>query len=107
MPVEVITEKRFEDLFKEKLDNFYERALSVFRNYGKSLSFDVANVLLHAFDEEKINEILSALEKHWEEHLQFQHPEIRGQISKNGVNPTQVMFLRICKDILQLQPVAE
>ncbi|MCX6813696.1 MAG: hypothetical protein NT078_00480 [Candidatus Azambacteria bacterium] len=70
------------------------------------MSYDVTNVFLHAVDKGKVEEVLETLEKHYESHLQFQHPNIRGTVSDNllGVNPTEIMFLRLCRHTLDLQP---
>ena len=102
---DVITEEQFEGLFRAKLGGHYGRALAIFTQYGKRLSWDVANVLLHAADKGKIEDVLSELEKHWKEHLQFQHPEIRGTVEDRllGVNKTRIMFLQVCQNVLQLQ----
>ena len=102
----VVTETQFEGLFKEKLGEHYKRALTIFTQYGKLLSWDVANVLLHAVDKGKVEDVLAELEKHWEKHLQSQHPEIRGTVEDRllGVNKTRTMFLQICQNVLQLQP---
>jgi len=100
----IITEKNFSRLTKEKLGNKYERALLVFNNCGPNLSWDVTNMILHAVSLGKVDQVLSALEKHFQEHLKFQHPDIRGTtISKSKVNPTGIEFKRICTDILELQ----
>lgn len=99
-----ISEEQFKQYLENKLGNHYQRALTVFKNYGDKLSWDIVNVLLHAADKQKTSEVLSILEKHWETHLQFQHPEIRGTVSGLGGNPTQAMFIFICQDILKLQP---
>jgi hypothetical protein len=101
-----ITEEQFEELFKAKLGGHYERALKIFKHYGTLLSWDVTNILFHAADQGKVDTVLTELEKHWEEHIQFQHPEIRGTVNDagTGVNKTQQMFLHLCQDILQLKP---
>lgn len=101
----VITEKQFEKIFNGKLGEHRERALTVFTQYGQLLSWDVVNVLLHAVDKDKIDDVLLELEKHWEEHLQCQHPEIRGTVQDGllGVNKTKSMFLRVCQDVLELK----
>jgi len=79
----------------------------VFLNFGPELSFDVANVLLHAHHQKKTEEVLEILEKHWEEHLYFQHPEARGRVSDRllGINPTKAMFQGIYQVVLELQSV--
>mgnify|MGYP001560837604 CR=1 FL=1 len=101
-----VTEMQFTAIFEGKLNVYYKRALTVFTQYGTLLSWDVANILLHAADKGKVDDTLVELEKHWEEHLQFQHPEIRGTVEDKllGINKTRIMFLRVCKDVLKLQP---
>src|SRR3972149_10126347 len=102
----VVSEEKFQRLLQPRLTDQWDRAASLFKNYGPNLSFDVANVLIHAVDQGKAEEILDILETHYEEHLQFQHPEIRGTVRDNllAVNPTQTMFLRICTINLNLMP---
>ncbi|OGY41566.1 MAG: hypothetical protein A2Y67_02405 [Candidatus Buchananbacteria bacterium RBG_13_39_9] len=99
-----IKEAKFAEILKKGLGSSYPRALTIFQNYGQALAFDVTNVLLYASEQNKIEEVLNILEKHWQEHLQYQHPEARGQISKGGVNPTELMFLQICEKTLGLKP---
>ena len=101
-------EEIFTEFLKEKLEDLWERALEVFNKYGPNLSFDVTNVIMHAIDQSKVEDILLILEEHYDEHLKFQHPDIRGTVSNRllGVNPTESMFLRICQNILKLKTVA-
>jgi len=101
-----INERQFQEALQPKLGDDWDRALVVFRNFGERLSWDIANVLLHAADQEKVGEVLEILEEHYREHLQYQHPDIRGAISDRllGVNKTQVMFLILCEKTLGLQP---
>ena len=80
------------------------RVRALGENYGEALCYDLVNVLLHARDQDKMEEVLGILEAHYEKHLQFQHPDIRGQVSNVGGNPTKRMFLSICQDILGLEP---
>lgn len=98
----------FRDLLKPLLGENYERALALFHNYGPNLSFDVTNVLMQASSQgkDKVNTVMQRLEKHYEEHLCYQDPRIRGTIKDNllGVNPTEAEFLRICEDVLALKP---
>ena len=103
---DIITKERFEQLFKGKLGEYYDRALLIFEQYGKVLSWDVANVLLHAIDKGKIGDVLLELERHWEENLRFQHPDIRGKVKDQllNINKTEMMFKRIFSIILQIQP---
>lgn len=102
-----ISKDRFGELLKDKLGSLYQRAETVFDSFGQNLAFDVINVLLHAADqgEGKIEEVLEMLEKHFSEHLQYQHPDVRGTVCDSlGRNETQVMFLDICQRVLGLQP---
>jgi len=103
-----VTEKDFQELLETGLGDLYPRALTVFHNCGSLLSFDVANVLIHAHDQgrEKTEEVLGILEEHYEKRLQFQHPEIRGTVQNLGVNPTEQLLLHICQRVLSLQPTA-
>jgi hypothetical protein len=80
--------------------------LAVFHNCGENLAWDVTNVLMHAVDKGKVDEVLGILEEHYEKHLQFQHPDIRGTVEDRllRVNPTEAVFLRICRNTLGLQP---
>jgi len=101
----IISEKQFREILETGLENHIDRALTTFNNFGKMLSYDVTNVMPHAVDKKKVEEVLSTLEKHWEEHLQYQHPEIRGTVeSMPGVNLTQRMFLDVCTKALALTP---
>jgi len=76
-----------------------ERAKKVFDDYGTLLRWDVANVLLHAIDKKKVAEVLAILEKHYQEELAYQHPEIRGTV---GVK-TGAVLVGICRDTLGLE----
>jgi len=103
--LQVVSEERFREVLGTKLGQHLDRAVTVLNNFGPKLSYDVANVMLHAVDKGNEDEVLTILEKHWEEHLQFQHPEIRGTVeSMPGVNQTQQTFLRICQQTLALTP---
>jgi hypothetical protein len=102
-----VSEDSFREVFGTKLGQHLDRAVAVLNNFGPKLSFDVTNVMLHAVDKGKEDEVLTILEKHWEEHLQFQHPKIRGTVaSVFGVNQTQQTFVRICEQTLALIPTA-
>jgi len=101
-----VSEEEFETVLRAKLGSFWDRAIDLFRNCGPNLSYDVTNVLLLAVEQEKTDQVLSAIERHYEKHLKYQHPDIRGLVSNVliGVNPTEVMFLDICTGVLGLQP---
>lgn len=102
-----VNAEEFQAALKPRLGDLWERALTIFAFYGENLSFDVTNVLSHAADQDKVEEVLKILEEHYESHLRFQHPEIRGTVEDLllGVNPTQAMFLRIFEDTLGLKPL--
>ncbi|MCX6746084.1 MAG: hypothetical protein NTX00_03650 [Candidatus Parcubacteria bacterium] len=100
----MIDEAKFAEILKENLGASYPRALTIFQNYGAALAYDVTNVLIYAIEQNKTEEVLNILEKHWQEHLQYQHPEARGQIARGGVNPTERMFIQICDKTLGLKP---
>lgn len=101
-----ISEQQFRDILQSKLGSFWGRAFVVFRNYGEHLAYDVTNVLLHAADQGKVDEVLEILEEYYQSHLRFQHPAIRGTVTDRllGINPTQKMFLSVCRQTLGLQP---
>ena len=103
-----VSEQEFCEDLQSKLGDSWDRALTVFRNCGENLAWDVTSVLIHAARQGKVDEVLGILEEHYENHLQFQHPEIRGTVEDRllGVNSTQQMFLRICRYTLGLQPTA-
>ena len=105
MSASLVSKEHFRDVLESKLGEFYLRAEKVFDDFGSKLSYDVVNVLLHAADQDKVEEVLALLEKHFKEHLQFQHPEIRGTVTGDfGINKTEVMFLDVCERVLVLQP---
>lgn len=101
---QTVSEQQFQQLLQSKLGDSWECAKTVFQNCGPNLSFDVTNVLLHAVGQDKVDEVLSIIEKHYDEHLYFQHPEIRGTVSDQllGVNKTQSLFFEIYRDVLKL-----
>jgi len=102
--MEPISEEQFSELLQSRLGDSWERALTAFRDCGPNLSCDVVNVLLHAADQGKVGEVLGILEEHYQSHLSYQHPRIRGTVVNHlmGVNPTEAMFPRICQEILGL-----
>jgi len=105
MPAQPMSKGQFAESLEGELGTFYPRAEKVFDDFGPRLSFDVANVLLHAADKNKVEEVLTLLEEHYEGHLQFQHPDIRGTVADSlGVNRTEAMFVDICTRVLGLQP---
>ena len=100
-----LSEKKFCEIMQPKLGGLFNRALDVFKNCGPNLGWDVANVLLRATDQGKVEVVLDIIEEHYRSHLSFQHPEIRGTVSNLfGFNPTRETFVRICEKTLGLQP---
>lgn len=98
-----IDKAQFEADLRGRLGGSWKRAEKIFENYGPRLSFDVTNVLIHAADQDKVIDVLIALEEHYNAHLQYQHPEIRGQVTNLVTgNSTQQTFLGICRDTLGL-----
>lgn len=97
----------FRRYLMSKLGTQYDRAEKLFSDCGPNLAFDVTNVMMLAADQgpEKVEEVLLVIEKHYQEHLGYQHPDIRGLVKNLGVNPTETVFLGICRDVLRLKPV--
>ena len=105
MMSQTITEEQFAEMMLDLLGPLYDRALVLFKACGASLAWDITNVLIHAADQGKTDKVLSLLEEHNREHLQLQHPEIRGHVpGEFGVNPTKALLLHICTDVLELEP---
>lgn len=99
-----IGQDQFSEILEAKLGDYFNRALTVYKNYGLPLSWDVSNVLLHAVDQNKVEEVLAILEKHWESNLKLQHPDIRGGVYNSlGINETELMFINLCEDTLNLK----
>lgn len=106
MPAQAVTKGMFKELLKSRLGDLYDEAETVFDDFGLFLSFDVANVLSHAADQgqDKVREVLVILKRHFDDHLAFQHPDIRGTVRDDfGINETEVMFLDVCRRVLTLQ----
>jgi len=106
MTIAIISEEIFEALLKNRLGQFWDRAHAVFHNYGRQMSHEITNILLHALDKEKVDDALTVLEQHFEKHLQYQHSEARGRVRDNllGTNPTETMFFGIYTETLGLKP---
>jgi len=106
MSTQVVTKGMFKKLLKGRLGDLYDEAETILEDFGPFLSFDVANVLTHAADQgqDKVTEVLAILGRHFEEHLKFQHPDIRGTVRDDfGINETEAMFLDVCRRVLTLQ----
>ncbi len=107
--LKTVSADQFRKILSAKRAEHVDRAVAILNNFGPRLSYDVQNVILHAVDKgkEKEHEVLTILERHWNEELQFQHPDIRGTVeSMPGVNQTQQTFLRIYQETLALTPTA-
>ncbi len=91
-----INEEKFCELLCQKLTKLnkeiWERALSTFKKFGPNLSSQVTKVFLCAADQEKkkVIEVLSILEEHYENHLFFQYPEIRGLDIKTEIKLKEI-----------------
>lgn len=100
----MITEEQFKDLALSRLpEDIHERALRLFKDCPK-ISWDITNVLMHAGDQSKGEEVLKMLEEHYEKHLQFQHPDIRGTVTGAFGNETEALLINICESTLGLKP---
>ncbi len=100
-----VSEQQFREILQSHLGSSWDRALAVFRNCGENLEFEVTNVLRHAVDQGKVNEVLGILEEHYQSHLQFQHPDTRGTVNDRllGVNLTEMLFRLTYQQTLGLQ----
>ncbi|MFA6428813.1 MAG: hypothetical protein WCW02_04760 [Candidatus Buchananbacteria bacterium] len=99
------SKQAFAEMFADRLGDNYELALGIYVKCGARLALGINNVLLYAFDQGKVEEVLAILEQHYEEHLQFQHPEIMGKVfDANGINQTERMFQKIYLETLGLKP---
>jgi hypothetical protein len=102
-----VSEDIFRDVLGPKLGGEFERAVTVFKNYGHHLGLGVSNVLLHAVEQGNVDEVLKVLEKHYDDHLKYQHPDIRGTVRNDlGVNETKAMFTSLYIDVLGFEPQA-
>ena len=98
----------FEELEKQELADRQPRVQTLLDNCPK-LTFDICNLVLHASMQggDKLDEVLNLLEDHYNKHLSHQHPEVRGTVSDTllgGVNKTHLELIRICEDVLHLEP---
>ncbi|MCX6731887.1 MAG: hypothetical protein NTX55_02800 [Candidatus Parcubacteria bacterium] len=99
-----ISKENFREIFEKKLGGFWGRALRVFQNYGENWAADIAIALYSAMEQEKVEEVLGMMERHWQKHLQYEKPEVRGSGRDLFGNPTREMFKRIFDEILKLRP---
>lgn len=103
----IVSEEQFREIMGTRLGQHLDRAVTTLEHFGPTLSFDVTNVMLHSIEQGKEDEVLTILEAHWREHLQYQHPAIRGCLEDGlGVSLTKQIFLRICQGTLALTPTA-
>ena len=101
---QIVTPESFRETFEEKLGDKFDKVLELFELYGEGLSVDFTNMFLHAADQDKVDEVLAILQAHYDDHLNFQHPDIRGSVSDSlGVNRTHGMFQSLCTETLGLQ----
>ena len=86
-----VSERNFFILLEEKLGGNFHKALALFHDYGEKFSFDIANVLLHAFDKGKVETVLEIIENHLK------------KTSLTSIEETNMMFLQICEKTLRLK----
>lgn len=111
--IPVITKEKFvECLEKKVLDlggtGLWSRVLAFFEECENSppLAWDVTNIFMYAVDQgkDKVEEVLELLKEHYEDHLQGQHPEIRGQVAGDfNVNLTHELLTKIRDDVLKVE----
>lgn len=106
MAQQQMQEQEFRRLLQGKLEGNYGRALRLYKNCP-NIAWDLTNVLLHAGEQKKSHEVLQMLEDHYDKHLAYQHPDIRGLMSGAFGNPTQFLLLKICTEVLGLKPDPE
>ena len=101
-----LTVEVFQELLGKKLtEEQMTQAIQLFEGGGNQpLTLAITNALMQVADKDKVDEVLQIIQKHFSDHLVYQHPEIRGQIVKFGGNPTDVLFLHIYEDVLELTP---
>lgn len=97
---------RFESVLKPQLGPLWGRALTIFEGYGPALSWCVTKSLDLAVDRGKVEEVLGILERHYRDHLSFQHPDIRGAIEGASGDLTNTMFRQIFEVVLKKAPCA-
>lgn len=96
----------FDAMVLEKIPpEFQTRVGVLLSEYGDRLRYAVANAALHARDAGKLEAVVSMMDEHLTQDLQFQHPEIRGRVtSLVSGNKTDLLFKRIFEDVLGLKP---
>jgi len=96
-----VSKEEFEKLLKEKLGDKFARATKLFDNYGPRLSAHFANACLFASEQtdEKLEEVLRILERHWNESLKYKHPEQKGTEHNPQVF---IMFEKLFRNTLHL-----
>ncbi|MBI1960821.1 MAG: hypothetical protein HYS43_00910 [Candidatus Liptonbacteria bacterium] len=108
-----ISEEKFRELLNSALNGSYDRALvilTVFRECGEDLTYDVTNVLLLAADQGKAEEVLNILEEHCANPIAGNEGEMkRNPLHCDRVNQryesTEAMFHRI-RETLGIAPHA-
>ena len=88
---------------ESKLDSAAWKRLKTLKDSATAFDWDFANVMLHAVDQGKVDEVLSYLEDYFnDETLAYQHPDIRGLFKAEAA--TRRAFDHVCTVILGLQP---
>ena len=70
----------FQALFKEKAGDRWLEVEKLFNEYGPTLSIWFCTALMYAYEDGKLDWCILLLQKHLEDDLSFQHPDIRGRI---------------------------
>ncbi len=97
-----VNDDQFRERLETKLEDFWDRAFTIFRRYRKLYSYKVFTALSYAVAQGKVHKVLTRLEWHYMDHIQHHHPETLGTIKILGVNPTEEVFRKIYKDVLEL-----
>ncbi|MFA6161324.1 MAG: hypothetical protein WCT54_01490 [Patescibacteria group bacterium] len=95
MSMTAISEKQFGRILKSRLGKSWERALAVFRGFGKDIA--VAHALYHASNANKTSRVLDMLERHLKNRPRKRwspkHEETQD-------NPDKILFAIISRDVL-------
>lgn len=70
----------FRGVFSEKAGRLWLKSERMFVEYGPVLSVAVASLLMYAEEDDKLDTMLTKLEEHLRDDLQYQHPDLRGKL---------------------------
>jgi len=94
-----ISDEQFREIFQNRLEVFYNRALSIFQCYKKEdLADDIVILLTHAAERKKVEEVINILEEFYKKRLQI------NSIEKPplGTDEMKNMLLDVCSKVLGL-----